>query len=285
MKLATFRYSEQIGYGAVLGDEVINAAVLPDLPNTLCDFLAAGEAAQATLQSFIASGAARLALADVTLLAPIPRPGKYLGVGLNYRDHIEETGFSKPDYPLFFNKQTTCVIGPGQAIIKPKISDKVDYEGELAIIIGRTARDLDEQQAREVIAGYSIANDVSMRDWQMRSPTWTLGKSFDSHGPLGPWLVTADEIGNPQQLRIQTWVDQEPRQDASTASMIFSCYELVAYLSQAMTLEAGDIIATGTPAGVGVKMKPRGYLRPGQTVKIAIDRIGCLTNPVVGEPN
>ena len=175
------------------------------------------------------------------------------------------------------------MIGNGDAIQRPKISDKIDYEGELAFVIGQRCRHVPLEQAHEMIAGYTIANDVTIRDWQMRSPTWTLGKSFDTCGPLGPWLVTADEIPDPHQLSLKTWVDDELRQSANTSEMLFNCYEMVAYLSQAMTLEPGDVITTGTPAGVGVKMQPRGYLKPGQIVKIEIDGLGSLTNPVIDE--
>jgi 2-keto-4-pentenoate hydratase/2-oxohepta-3-ene-1,7-dioic acid hydratase in catechol pathway len=176
------------------------------------------------------------------------------------------------------------VIGDGQAIECPKISDKVDYEGELALVIGRRCRHVSLDDAPNAIAGFTIVNDVTVRDWQARTPTWTLGKSFDTHGPMGPWLVTADEIADPHKLTIKTWVDDELRQDANTEQMIFNCYELVAYLSQAMTLEPGDVISTGTPSGVGVRMKPKGYLKPGQRVRIEIDGIGVLSNPVIAEP-
>ncbi len=283
MKLVTFCQDNYSGLGWVIDDYLIDARADPALPNTMIEFLAAGESALAQLRALAESGAGRLPLNSVKLVAPVPKPGKYLAVGLNYREHIDETHFEKPDYPLFFNKQTTCVSGPEQAIVIPKGSGKVDYEGELAMVIGQRCRYLTEVGAKAAIAGFTVANDVSVRDWQMRSPTWTLGKSFDSHGPLGPWLVTADEISDPNDLRIQTWVDGELRQDARTSAMIFDCYALVEYLSQAMTLEPGDIIATGTPAGVGVKMKPRGYLRPGQRVTIEIEKIGRLSNPVVAE--
>ena len=218
-------------------------------------------------------------------LAPIPRPGKFLGLGLNYADHISETGRVKPEYPTFFTKQSTCVIGDGEAIHCPKVSEKLDYEGELAFVIGKRCRHVALAQAHEAIAGYTICNDVTVRDWQQRTPTWTLGKSFDTHGPLGPWLVTADEIADPHNLALRTWVDDEIRQNANTGEMLFNCYEMVAYLSQAMTLEPGDVISTGTPSGVGVKMKPRGYLQPGQVVRIEIEGIGALSNPVIVEPD
>ena len=176
------------------------------------------------------------------------------------------------------------MIGPGEAIHRPRVSKKLDYECELAVVIGKRCRHIPKDRAHEVIAGYTIANDVSVRDWQFRSPTWTLGKSFDTHGPLGPWIVTADEIGDPQNLDLKTWIDGDLRQSSNTSHMIFSCYEMIEYLSTVMTLEPGDVIATGTPAGVGVKMEPRGYMKPGQTVKIEIENIGILSNPVIEEP-
>ena len=222
---------------------------------------------------------------DVTLLAPVIKPDKFFGVSLNYADHIEETGLDRPEYPTFFNKQNSCVIGPGSPVHLPKISEKLDYEGELAVVIGQRCRNITIEEAPNVIAGYTIANDVSVRDWQMRSHTWTLGKSFDTHGPVGPWIVTADDIGDPHKLDIKTWVNDEKRQDSNTRHLIFDCYYLVQYLSQVMTLEPGDIIATGTSSGVGVKMKPRGYMHAGDTVTVEVEKIGKLSNPVIHEPD
>lgn len=283
MKLVTFTHNKLTRVGAVIDNYVIDSQGCADIPASMIEFLAAGAPALAAMQRQIASGAKRIALANVKLEAPVPRPGKYLGIGLNYADHIAETGRDKPEYPTFFTKQSTCVIGPDDAIQRPKVSDKLDYEGELAFVIGRRCRHVPVDRAHEVIAGFTIANDVTVRDWQARSPTWTVGKSFDTCGPLGPWLITADEIGNPHQLNLKTWVDDELRQAANTSGMMFNCYEIVAYLTQAMTLEPGDVITTGTPAGVGVKMQPRGYLKPGQVVRIEIEGIGTLSNPVIEE--
>ena len=253
------------------------------LPTDMIAFLEQGEGAFAKMQRLIDTGLHRLNLSDVKLLAPIPRPRKYLGIGLNYADHIDETNLEKPEYPVFFTKQSCCVVGPDANIILPIISEKMDYECELAFVIGKKCKHVSLEDAPNVIAGFMIANDVTMRDWQFRSPTWTLGKSFDTHGPLGPWLVTSDEIANPHNLNLKTWVDDELRQNSNTQHMIFNCYEMIAYLSQAMTLEVGDVITTGTPSGVGVKMKPRGYLKAGQVVKIEIDGLGTLRNFVVNE--
>lgn len=284
MKLVTFTYQNQVKIGAVVDDFIVIASDKIECADNMINFLESGNKGLTALKNLIDSGNERIKLADVRLMSPIPRPGKFLGLGLNYADHINETGREKPEFPTFFSKQTSCIIGHEQAIICPKISEKVDYEGELAFVIGKRCRYVNLADAGQMIAAYTICNDVTVRDWQQRTPTWTLGKSFDTHGPLGPWLVTADEIPDPHNLSLKTWVDQDLRQNANTSEMIFNCFDMVVYLSQAMTLEPGDVITTGTPSGVGVKMTPRGYLKPGQTVKIEIESIGCLTNPVISEP-
>jgi 2-keto-4-pentenoate hydratase/2-oxohepta-3-ene-1,7-dioic acid hydratase in catechol pathway len=227
----------------------------------------------------------RLPLADVQLRAPLPRPPKFLAIGLNYADHCAEAGMPAPDFPVFFNKQTTCVIGPGEAIHVPRVSTLVDYECELGIVIGRRGRHVPADRAFEVVAGYTVVNDVTVRDWQLRAPTMTIGKSFDTHGPIGPWIVSADEIPDPQDLGLRTWVNGELLQDASTAGMIFDCAEQIATLSTAFTLEPGDVIATGTPAGVGMLRQPPRWLVPGDTVTVEVDGIGRLENPVIAEPD
>ncbi len=282
MKLATFSYHNICRVGAIDGEEIITVG--GENPGNMIDFLEAGENAKQQLREKISSGKDRIALADVNLLTPVTRPPKFFGVSLNYADHIEETSLEQPEYPTLFNKQSTCVIGPGEAIHKPRISDKLDYEGELGIIIGKRCRHVSRESAREVIAGYTICNDVTVRDWQARSHTWTLGKSFDTHGPTGPWIVTTDEITDPHSLDIKTWVNEELRQSSNTRHLIFDCDYLIEYLSTVMTLEPGDIIATGTSSGVGVMMKPRGYMKAGDVVRIEIEKIGVLENPVIEEP-
>lgn len=280
MKLATFTYQNQTRIGVVIENQIVDGRGDATLPTDMIEFLEQGDSALAKMQSLIFSETPRIPLAEVELLAPIPRPRKYLGIGLNYADHVDETGLEKPEYPMFFTKQSSCVIGHGAAIEMPAVSEKVDYEGELAFVIGKRCKNVSVENAHEVIAGFTVANDVTVRDWQFRTPTWTIGKSFDTHGPIGPWIVTADEILNPHTLSLKTWVDDELRQNSNTCYMMFNCYEMIAYLSKAMTLEVGDIITTGTPSGVGVKMKPRGYLKVGQVVKIEIEGIGTLINPV-----
>ena len=225
-------------------------------------------------------------LDEIRLLAPV-RPRKFLAIGLNYADHIAESGMDAPKFPVFFNKQITCVVGPDDDVHMPRVSDLLDYEGELAIVIGTRCRHVPEHRAHEVIGGYTIANDVSVRDWQIRTPTMTMGKSFDTHGPLGPWLVTPDELGDPHDLPIRTYVNGELRQDANTREMIYNCYQQVAHLSEAFTLEPGDVIATGTPAGIGAARQPfpEGLLKVGDAVRVLIDGIGELRNTVVAEPD
>ena len=284
MKLVAFSYKNTCHIGAVIDDYVITSMGSSDIPDTMIDFLSAGAKAKESMQALIDSACNLMPLAEVKLLAPVPRPGKFLGISLNYQDHIAETKLDKPEYPTFFSKHSSCIIADGEAIHRPIVSEKLDYEGELAFVIGKRCKHVPLEKASQVIAGYTIVNDVSVRDWQIRSPTWMLGKSFDTHGPMGPWIVTADEIDDPHNLNIKTWIDEELRQDSNTRHMLFNCYEMIEYLSQAMTLEPGDVISTGTPAGVGVKMKPRGYMKPGQTVKIEIEEIGVLSNPVVEEP-
>jgi 2-keto-4-pentenoate hydratase/2-oxohepta-3-ene-1,7-dioic acid hydratase in catechol pathway len=229
--------------------------------------------------------AVRHSLEEVRLLAPV-QPRKFLAIGLNYADHIAESGMEAPRYPVFFNKQVTCVVGPDDDVHMPRASKLLDYEGELAIVIGGRCRHVPEHRAREVIAGYTIANDLSVRDWQLRTPTMTMGKSFDTHGPLGPWLVTPDELGDPHELSIRTFVNEELRQDGNTREMIYNCYQQVAHLSEAFTLEPGDVIATGTPAGIGAVRQPfpDGLLKVQDVVRIEIEGIGELRNTVIEEP-
>lgn len=263
------------------GDEVVDLseADAPQEPARALDAIGQGG-----LEA-LAVDAPRLSLADVQLLSPAT-PRKYLAIALNYADHIAEMGMEAPEVPVFFNKQVTCVVGPGADVHMPKVSTFLDYEAELAVVIGKRCRHVPVERAHEVIAGYTCANDLSVRDWQGRARTMTLGKSFDTHGPLGPWLVTPEEVGDPQDLRIRCYVDDEPRQDASTAEMVFDCFQQVSHLSEAFTLEPGDVIATGTPAGVGLGRKPvrENILHVGQTVRVEIERIGELVNTVVEEP-
>ena len=226
----------------------------------------------------------RHALAEVTLHAPLARPPKILAIGLNYRDHIEETGLDTPGFPMFFNKQSTAANGPYAPIHLPRVSDKLDYEGELGFIIGRRCRHVPRERAHEVIAGYVVCNDVSVRDWQMKAQTFTIGKSFDTHAPFGPFIVTPDEVGDPHTLELRTWVNDELRQHSNTRHLVFDCFHQIETLTAAFTLEPGDLVLTGTPSGVGIGHKPHRYLKAGDRVRIEIEKVGHIENLVVPEP-
>lgn len=285
MKLVSFRRNGASGVGVLLEEEIVDlAAARPEWGGDMLSFLSAGEAAREAARAAVDDGSHRLPLASVRLEAPVPKPGKFLAVGLNYADHIAETGRQAPEFPTFFNKQTTCVNRPGGPIHVPRASSRVDYEGELAFVIGRRCRHVRRDEAARVIAGYTIVNDVSVRDWQARAPTMILGKGWDTHGPMGPCLVTADELGDPHALDLRTWVNGEPRQSSNTRHLIFDCYTLVETLSTMCTLEPGDVVATGTPSGVGVAMQPPKFLADGDLVRIEIAGIGRLESPVVDEP-
>ena len=284
MRLATFTHAGKTRVGIVTGDQIIDTRQLTGIPGSMIDFLSYDLVNSELIRNLPDTSIQRLPLSKVKLEAPILRPPKFFGIGLNYLDHIEETNQKRPSTPTVFNKQSTCVIGPDASIHKPRISDELDYEGELGIVIGRRCRHVPEERATEVIAGYLVVDDVSVRDWQNRSRTWTLGKSFDTHGPIGPWIVTADEVGDPHTLDIRTWVNGELRQSSNTRQLLFNCYYLISYLSTVFTLEPGDIISTGTSSGVGMKMTPPGYMKAGDVVCIEIEKIGRLCNTVIEEP-
>ncbi len=223
---------------------------------------------------------AYLEFASVTLGPVIANPNKIICIGLNYRDHAEETKLAVPETPTVFAKYSNTLIGSGQPIILPATSSEVDYEAELAFVIGKRAKHVDVERGLEYVAGYTILNDVSARDYQLRVSQWTIGKSFDTFAPIGPALVTRDEITNPHSLAIRLWLGDQLLQNSTTANLIFRIPELVSYLSSVMTLEPGDVVATGTPAGVGFTRKPPIYLKHGDTVRIEIDGLGSLSNPV-----
>lgn len=282
MKLVTYRDEDRVAVGVVVGETVVDLSVGDDGYPDLVALLRAGAQGLGMAQARALAGGGK-PLADVELFAPIPRPGKFLGIGLNYAEHAAETGRAASEYPTVFAKMPTCVNRPGGEIVIPRVSREVDYEGELAFVIGRRCRNVAPEDALGVIAGYTVVNDVSVRDWQRRTSQFTLGKSFDTHGPMGPWLVTADEVGDPHRLEIRTWVDGELRQHSNTRHLIFDLPALVSTLSTACTLEPGDVVATGTPSGVGVAMSPPRFLEPGSTVRIEIENVGVLENPVAAE--
>lgn len=230
------------------------------------------------------AGAPELALSDVTLLPPIGHPEKILCIGLNYRSHSEEGGFEEPSYPAVFARFANGLVGHGAPLVRPEASELLDYECELAVVIGKGGRHIGEQEALEHVAGYSLFNDGSVRDFQIKSQQWTMGKAFDATGAFGPELVTGEELpAGCRGLRIRTVLNGEVVQDANTEDMIFDVPRLVALLSEVMTLAPGDVIVTGTPDGVGAFRKPQLWLKPGDECTVEIEQIGSLTNPVVQE--
>jgi 2-keto-4-pentenoate hydratase/2-oxohepta-3-ene-1,7-dioic acid hydratase in catechol pathway len=283
VKIARFTHQGSTRLGIVHDDHILDAGGNDaSLPSDVGALLAAqGLDALVTASH----GAARLAIDDVRLEAPVGSPPTFLAIGLNYSAHVEESGMHRPEAPIVFNKQVTCVTGPFDPIEVPTVApDWVDYEGELGVVIGTRCRNVRPERAHEVVAGYLIVNDVSVRDWQRATPTMTMGKSWDTHGPIGPWLVTADELTDPHSLAIRTFVDGELRQDGNTKQMITDCWDLIAHLSTAFTLLPGTIIATGTPEGVGFVMDPPRCLAAGSVVRIEIDGIGAIENPVIAQP-
>jgi 2-keto-4-pentenoate hydratase/2-oxohepta-3-ene-1,7-dioic acid hydratase in catechol pathway len=269
--------------GVVLDGAIVDLHdAAPELPAEMPDLLALGDDGLKKALDAANGGAKRIPLEEVRLMAPIARPPKFLAVGLNYADHVAETGLETPTFPLVFAKMPSCVTGPGDPVERPIASDRLDWEGELAFVIGKRCRHVERDDAASVIGGYTIVNDVSVRDWQVKTSQWVLGKSFDTHGPMGPWLVTGEEL-DPHALPIRTLVNGEVRQSSNTTNLIFDCFDLVETLSTVFTLEPGDVVATGTPGGVGNAMQPPQFLKPGDTVRIEIDGIGAIENTVVEE--
>jgi 2-keto-4-pentenoate hydratase/2-oxohepta-3-ene-1,7-dioic acid hydratase in catechol pathway len=287
MKLARYSYNGTTSIGRVDGDRVIDLASL--LPADAADVAAVLALPQvlAAAAHLVATPENSIALDQVRLLAPILRPGKFMCLGMNYKDHEEEArrlGVPIPTSQVWFSKQITCITGPYDDVHFPQVVERLDYEAEMGVVIGKGGRRISEADALQHVAGYFVANDVSARDWQAKSPTWTLGKSFDTHGPIGPWIVTADEIADPQQLTVSLSVNGERRQHSSTELMTYSVAKQIAYLSEVMTLEPGDILITGTPAGVGIAMQPPTFLQVGDVVRVEIEGIGHIQNTIVAEP-
>jgi 2-keto-4-pentenoate hydratase/2-oxohepta-3-ene-1,7-dioic acid hydratase in catechol pathway len=283
MRFVTFRSELGARPGVVIGDQVVDlsGAGYADLPAVI----AGGESAVAKAKAWLAAApeSAVRSLSAVALLAPLQRPPKLICVGLNYRDHALETNMKIPDVPTIFAKFQTAIIGPGENIVLPRSSTKPDYEAEFAFVIGKGGRHIAAENWREHVFGYTALNDVSARDYQMATTQWTVGKSFDTFAPMGPWIVTADEIAEPHDLDISLTIGGEVLQSSNTSNLIFRIPGLVGFLSSVFTLEPGDVVSTGTPAGVGFARKPPRYLRPGDEVVVSIEGIGELRNPVVAE--
>ena len=281
MLVARYRAGGPERLGAVEGDRV-----RPISPGSVPGFARIGELGTAVLAGDEGVEGAlvfedAIPLDSVELLTPVPRPGKIICIGANYRAHVVEAGFTVPDYPDVFAKFASALNDPGKPIRVNPADPATDYEGELCVIMGRRASQISQEQALEAVAGYSVANDVSARTWQLRVSQWVTGKSFDTFCPIGPWMATRSEIPDPQGLRLWTEINGERLQDASTADMMFSVANLVSYLSGVITLDPGDVILTGTPEGVGLHRRPPRFLIDGDVVAVSIERIGTLSNPVV----
>jgi 2-keto-4-pentenoate hydratase/2-oxohepta-3-ene-1,7-dioic acid hydratase in catechol pathway len=280
MRLLTFTDGAGTRIGVLKGDAIIDLCVAaPDLPLEMVAFLERGEAALARAREALAQSPATIALSNVTIESPILRPPKILATGLNYRDHAIEVGGENakfPERPVFFNKQSTAARAPYAPVFLPPESDQLDYEAELAVVIGRRCRRVSAEQASQVIAGYTILNDLSLRDWQFRAPTVLMGKSWDTHCPMGPVIVTPDELPDPLALGIKTFVNGEVRQSSNTKNLIFDCAALIEQLSTAFTLEPGDVIATGTPGGVAAFRPGKPWLKIGDVVRVEIEAIGHI---------
>jgi 2-keto-4-pentenoate hydratase/2-oxohepta-3-ene-1,7-dioic acid hydratase in catechol pathway len=284
MKLATFTQSGRTRIGVVEGDAIADIAS-EGIPTEMVALLEGGQPSLDALRAALPA-AVRLPLSSVRLEAPVLRPRKFLGLGASYASHLKEVAhlMQPPKHQTWFNKQVTCVNGPYDDIHLPSVSNSLDYEGELAIVIGARGRNVKGAAVREMIAGFTVCNDVSVREWQMRAMTATLGKSFDTHGPLGPWIVTMDELPGIHNLSLRTWVNGELRQDGRTSELIYRFGEMIEELTTVFTLEPGDVLATGTPAGVGGARQPPVYLKIGDVVKVEIEGIGHIQNRVVAGP-
>ena len=283
MKLVNFLFKGEKNIGALLDDGVCSFKSISDKYSmSMMEFIEQIHELSPEVSKFIDSNPEVIPLSDIEFLPVIERPGKVLAVGLNYKDHAKETGMDLPKVPMIFTKQSTSVLGHQGEIHKPKVSDAVDYEGEMAFVIGKKCRHVSKEDALDVIAGVTICNDVSVRDWQIASPTFTMGKSFDTHCPIGPYIATMDEISDIHNLKIKTYVNDELRQDSCTDQLIFDCFDLIEHITKAITLEPGDIIATGTSSGVGVVLGK--YLVPNDVVRIELENVGTLENKVILEP-
>jgi len=291
LKIARYCYRNEESYGVINQRTVLSLPALAkrfkkEVPQKIEDFIAQGKKTIETTEDLIKKASGNdveifsAPLNAVTLLAPIAFPPKIICLGLNYFDHAAETDSAIPDEPIIFMKPHTTIIGPNENILKPSFVKKLDYEGELAIVMGKKAKNIPVSEAKEYIFGYTILNDVSARDFQFKDGQWTRGKSFDTFAPTGPCITTTNQLRDTDNLAVRTWVNGELRQNSTTRNMAFNVSEIVHHLSRVMTLEPCDIIATGTPAGVGFAMKPPKYLQDGDVIRIEIEGIGVLENTV-----
>lgn len=301
MKLVSYEVEGRQEIGVLVGearDRIVslslaqaNFAMLPAHPlsvhQPMVDLITNWQDNKPWVEAIVAQRRPDWSADQVHLLAPVPKPGKLLAIGLNYLEHVQEqiVGETRdvPQHQIWFTKLGHAINGPYDPIVLPNVSQSTDYEGEMVAIIGRRCKHVPRERAHEVVFGYCVGNDVSVRDWQKRTPQWTLGKSFDTHAPFGPCIATADEVGDPHALDLRCWVNGELRQSSNTRLMIFNLWDQIAHLSQAMTLEPGDVIYTGTCSGVGAAFNPPKFLREGDVVRVEIDKLGHIESRCVQE--
>ena len=283
MRLCRFETPSGVRVGLVIGDEVADVSqVAPHLSPNPVDILAAGMAGTEIIERATKS-APRLKLKDVNLKAPVLRPGKILGIGLNYRDHAKETGREPPTTQMWFNKQITCINGPFDPVAMPAVSTALDYEVELVVVIAKRGRHVPRERAMEIVGGFMTGCDYSVRDWQRATQTMIMGKGFDTHGPVGPWITTPDEAGDVPSMKLRCWVNGELRQDGVAGDMIFDIAAQIEHLTKAFPLEPGDLLFTGTPAGVGAAYDPPKFVKVGDKVRVEVDRLGAIETTIVQE--
>jgi 2-keto-4-pentenoate hydratase/2-oxohepta-3-ene-1,7-dioic acid hydratase in catechol pathway len=278
MKLCTYTAQGQTRTGIVVGDSVIDTGV----PGTMIDLIKNWDALKPQLETKAAAGGG-VPLSSVKLESPVQRPGKIFAIGLNYADHIEESKMGTPERQVWFTKAQTSVNGPFDPIEIATGTMTADYEVELVAIVGKGGKHIAEADAASAIFGYCVGNDVTERMWQHATPQWSLGKSFDTHAPMGPWIVTADELGDPHGRGIRCFVNGEKRQDSNTSNLVFNVWQQIEHLSVGMTLEPGDCLFTGTPGGIGAAMDPRQFLKPGDVVRCEVDGLGHIEGTMVAE--
>ena len=284
MKLANFQADRGPELGLVKGERLIPVSRLaPGLARDMIDLIARFGEIERDLRALERDGTATLALAEVSLLAPVQHPSKIMAIGLNYADHIAEAKAKIPEHQLWFSKMPSSINGPSAPIQIPRAGQAVDYEAELVAVIGKGGRHIAKADAPKAIFGYCCGNDVTERGWQMRTPQWVLGKSFDTHAPIGPWITTADEVSDVHALSIRCLVNGELRQSSNTRNLVFNVFDQVEHLSKAMTLCPGDLIFTGTPGGVGAAMQPPRFLRSGDRVRVEIETLGAIEASCIDE--
>ena len=278
MKLAVYDAGADHRIGVVIGDTVVDAGVSYSVTALIANW----DRARPTIEANVRSGVG-IPLSQVRLRPPIARPGKIFAIGLNYADHIAESRMETPKHQVWFTKAGTSINGPFDPVLIARNAPFVDYEAELVAVIGRGGKHISKAEAPAHVFGYCVGNDVTERVWQHRTAQWSLGKSFDTHAPIGPWITTADEIADPHAMAIHCVVNGEMRQSSNTAHLVFDLFDQIEHLSQAMTLEPGDLIFTGTPGGIGAAMDPRQFLRAGDVVRCEIEGLGHIENPLAAE--